>query len=116
MSVICLGTTRLPHLSNLTTNRDSHDDELAVPPGPEDPPELVALGRDLGNVPEDRDRLRGVSVRLPLRHFGGKNSGGYAEVSCGGWGIVARGGLKNGRGETQHNYGVGGTVLDFARS
>ena len=56
------------HLADLATDRDSHDDELAVPSSPEHAPELVALGGDLGDVSEDRDCLRGVGVRLPRRN------------------------------------------------
>ena len=84
------------HLANLPSDRDSHDDKLAVLSSPEDAPELVALGRDLGDVSEDGDRLRWVGVRLPLRHLTGEGSGRCAGVRGDASGVVAGGELEGG--------------------
>ena len=72
--------TQLPssctYLAYFPADRDGHDDELTVAPGPQDAPEFVALRCELHDVFDDADRLRGIGVRLPLGHGHERSSSG----------------------------------------
>lgn len=69
---------------------------LAVLPGEEDPPELIALGGDLGDVVDDHRTLGRLGVRLWQRHLGAKRYAGAKGEADSCWASEER------KGEREH--------------